>query len=113
MQPLAKDVPDGLLLNNHASFTDPNLVYQDMQALPVPSPNQFAILCTQFGCFVTFKRDADRIRHEAAVHNINQALHLCQVPGCPKGQGKGYSRADKLTEHMWKKHGDLGFVKRT
>jgi hypothetical protein len=85
MQPLANDVPDGLVLNNHAYFTDPNLAYQGMQALSVPAPNQFAIPCTQFGCFVTFKRDTDRIRHKATVHGINQALHLCQVPGCPKG----------------------------
>ncbi|PMD27002.1 hypothetical protein NA56DRAFT_725824 [Hyaloscypha hepaticicola] len=73
-----------------------------------------AIMCTQPPCSVTFKRDADRIRHERAVHKVNQQiLHLCAVPGCPKGQGAGYSRADKLTEHMWKKHGNLGFVKRT
>lgn len=71
------------------------------------------ILCHQFGCFATFKRDPDRIRHEAAVHGINKATYLCHVVGCNKSQGVGYTRKDKLTEHLWKKHGNLGFVKRT
>jgi len=62
---------------------------------------------------VTFKRDSDRIRHEAAIHGINQGLYLCPVNGCSKSQGIGYTRKDKLTEHLWKKHGNLGFVKRT
>ena len=99
-------------LNCGTSFGYPNQAYQGMHALPVLGPNQVTIPCTQQGCLVTFKRDKDRIRHEAAVHGINQVLHLCQVPGCPKGQGRSYSRADKLTEHMWKKHGNLGYVKR-
>jgi hypothetical protein len=71
------------------------------------------VMCALFPCPVTFERDTDRIRHEATVHKINQGmLHLCAVPGYPKGRGNGYSCADKLTEHMWKKHGNLGFVKR-
>ena len=87
--------------------------FQVMQTTAAPIQQRVSILCTQFGCFVTFKRDTDRLRHEAAVHGINQRLHLCPVLGCPKSQGKAYSRVDKLTEHMWKKHGNLGFVKRT
>ncbi|KAE9377461.1 hypothetical protein N431DRAFT_461067 [Stipitochalara longipes BDJ] len=72
-----------------------------------------AIFCTQFPCPVTFKRDADRIRHEAAVHGINRSVYLCHVVGCNKSQGVGYTRKDKLTEHLWRKHANLGFVKRT
>ncbi|KAH6702973.1 hypothetical protein BKA61DRAFT_661338 [Leptodontidium sp. MPI-SDFR-AT-0119] len=82
--------------------------------LPLLAGNSLPISCTQFRCFVTFKRDADRIRrHEAAIHGINQALYLCSVLGCGKDQGRGYTRKDKLTEHLWKKHGNLGYVKRT
>jgi hypothetical protein len=84
------------------NLNPPSLLGSD---IPIP--------CNQFGCFVTFRRDPDRVRHEAAVHGINQALHLCPVFGCNKSQGRGYTRKDKLTEHMWKKHGNLGYVKRT
>lgn len=72
-----------------------------------------AIPCMQYGCTVTFKRVTDLVRHEAAVHGINKGVHLCHVAGCNKSQGVGYTRKDKLTEHLWKKHANLGFVKRT
>jgi hypothetical protein len=72
------------------------------------------IPCRILGCSVAFNRDGDRIRHEASVHGLNQVfqLYLCPIAECPKSWGAGYTRKDKLTEHMWKKHGDLGFVKR-
>jgi hypothetical protein len=47
----------------------------------------------------------------AAAH-VNFIRHFCHVQGCPKSNGAGYKRKDKLTEHLWKKHADLGFVKR-
>ncbi len=73
------------------------------------------IHCTALGCSATFKREPDCLRHEAAVHGINQLLqlYLCPVIGCSKSQGIGYTCKDKLTEHLWKKHGNLGYVKRT
>ena len=83
---------------------------QTMQpALPI---TQQSLQCMQPNCDAVFTRDADRIRHERARHGANHGLHLCPIPGCPKAQGRGYSRADKVTEHLWKKHGNLGFVKR-
>jgi hypothetical protein len=83
-------------------------------AAPDAVLNQTRVPCSILGCPVAFNRDSDRIRHEAAVHGFNQALqlHLCPILNCPKSQGAGYTRKDKLTEHMWKKHGDLGYVKR-
>ncbi|KAF4635575.1 hypothetical protein G7Y89_g2525 [Cudoniella acicularis] len=77
---------------------------------PAAVPQQ-PILCHQPNCFITFVRDSDRVRHEAAVHGVNQALHLCPIIGCPKNQGRPYSRADKLKEHMYNKHAALGYRK--
>jgi hypothetical protein len=86
-----------------------------MQApLAIAAQAPVLIQCTALGCSATFKREPDRLRHEAAVHGINQLLqlYLCPVIGCSKSQGSGYTRKDKLTEHLWKKHGNLGYVKR-
>jgi hypothetical protein len=38
---------------------------------------------------------------------MTQKLQSC-TEGCIKNQGAGYSRQDKLTENLWKKHGNLG-----
>ncbi|KAE9366653.1 hypothetical protein N431DRAFT_562023 [Stipitochalara longipes BDJ] len=62
-------------------------------------------------CMVSFKRSSDRIRHERTIHAATYGVNLCPVIGCPRSQGAGYSRADKVTEHLWKKHGNLGYVK--
>jgi hypothetical protein len=67
--------------------------------------------CTYPSCTKTFKRDYERIRHEASLHRTNRRQHLCHILGCSKSQGKGYSRPDKVTEHLWKKHADLGYTK--
>ncbi|PMD41694.1 hypothetical protein L207DRAFT_528299 [Hyaloscypha variabilis F] len=101
----------------HGSLVLPNSTLPTVSASPMqdalPSTDQYpSIQCTQPTCTATFKREADRIRHHAAVHGTNHGLHLCSIPGCVKAQGRGYSRADKVTEHLWKKHGDLGYVKR-
>jgi hypothetical protein len=93
--------------NNPAPDFIGNLNPQSLLDSDIPIPFH------QFGCFATFKRDPDRVRHEAAVHGINKATYLCHIVGCNKSQGGGYTRKDKLTEHLWKKHGNLGYVKRT
>ncbi|KAH6714961.1 hypothetical protein BKA61DRAFT_721523 [Leptodontidium sp. MPI-SDFR-AT-0119] len=67
--------------------------------------------CNFLGCVRTFKRPSDRKRHEDSVHLNVPGTYLCHVPGCPKSQGKGYKRADKVTEHLWKKHANLGYIK--
>ncbi|KAH8749808.1 hypothetical protein BGZ57DRAFT_1010450 [Hyaloscypha finlandica] len=76
---------------------------------PLP-PQRFP--CTLLGCTKSFKRHSDRIRHQNTVHMARQGLHLCPVAGCPKSHGAGFKRSDKLTEHLWKKHGDRGYTKR-
>jgi hypothetical protein len=68
--------------------------------------------CAQPGCTKSFKRDYERTRHQNSVHTARQGLHLCPVPGCHKSYGAGFSRADKVAEHLWKKHANLGYTKR-
>ncbi len=63
-------------------------------------------------CIRSFKRYGDRVRHERSVHRAKDGLFVCPISGCPNSQGAGYSRLDKVREHLWKQHGDLGYAKR-
>jgi hypothetical protein len=108
-------VNGGYSSGSHTPFEGWSPVSQSMQVPPaIATQAPVPIQCTALGCSATFKREPDRLRHEAAVHGINQLLqlYLCPVNGCSKSQGSGYTRKDKLTEHLWKKHGNLGYVKR-
>ena len=96
---------------NFGLFAHANAIQQSPPTLPQPAPTH-SVLCTQPGCTRTFTRDSDRIRHNNTVHGAIQAVHLCPIAGCPKSQGVGYSRADKVIEHKWKKHANLGYTKR-
>jgi hypothetical protein len=62
-------------------------------------------------CIKSFKRDSDRFRHERSIHSSTYGRFVCPITGCPSSQGAGYCRADKVKEHLWKKHRDLGYVK--
>jgi hypothetical protein len=98
---------------------DMNVQYASQEAIThqqmalIPPPNLTAgYACTYPNCFRVFRRDADRLRHATTAHNANNVgVHLCPVVGCVKSQGAGYSRADKVKEHLWKKHANLGYVK--
>ena len=79
-----------------------------MSDLLVPAPPNDRFAC--IACKKTYKRDPDRIRHENSIHF--KRAYLCPVAGCAKARGKGYSRPDKVREHLWKCHGNLGHVKR-
>ena len=84
----------------------PNLVPQ----LPARA-STFA--CAHGNCNQAFGRKSDLARHRKSVHGVNHIKFFCHIPGCSKGRGhgEGYSRDDKLTEHLWKKHGNLGYTK--
>ncbi|PQE27867.1 C2H2 transcription factor protein [Rutstroemia sp. NJR-2017a BBW] len=70
------------------------------------------VQCTHLGCTKTFTRDNDRLRHEGSAHRNNHGQYLCPIVGCRKSRGQGYSRPDKVTEHLWKMHADLGYTKK-
>jgi hypothetical protein len=65
-------------------------------------------LCTKEGCTSSFTRKADRDRHLDTQHGNVRHFH-CHILGCNRGVGnwKGYSRIDKLQEHMRKKHASV------
>jgi hypothetical protein len=70
-------------------------------------PPQRRFPCTQ-ACVETFTCDADRVRHERSTHFAQHGAHRCPIAGCPKSYGAGYSRPDKVKEHLRKKHGAQG-----
>ncbi|KUJ10071.1 uncharacterized protein LY89DRAFT_268878 [Mollisia scopiformis] len=95
----------------------PTVVHTGPTALPPttiaasgPAPTIHLHRCSFGTCTKRFKRPTDLARHQYTVH-LNMTGRLCPIAGCPKSQGRGYSRADKVTEHLWKKHGDLGYRK--
>lgn len=58
-------------------------------------------------CHKRSTRATDLNRHPRIVHRSPlQATHLCPIAGCPKASGPGYSRKDKVTEHLRLKHKD-------
>ncbi|PQE09101.1 Zinc finger C2H2 protein [Rutstroemia sp. NJR-2017a BVV2] len=68
-----------------------------------PAPGQ-RVTCTV--CLGTFSRASDLTRHMNSFHPVGpRVLHFCPVLGCPKSSGRGYSRQDKVTEHLRKVHG--------
>lgn len=79
---------------NTATVTPPSILGYDPLhnhvSASVPAIVTDLFDCTQPGCQASFRRDSDRIRHEASKHGINGSLHFCQIPGCPKSQGVGY-----------------------
>ena len=106
------DQQPGLMQNTNDSFLARQI--PDTANVPLQPQQKARVACRMLGCVQTFRRDPDRNRHELAYHGINQTfnLHVCPVAGCPKSQGRGYTRKDKLTEHLWRKHGNLGYAKR-
>lgn len=80
---------------------------------PVPPINTLAnFACSYLPCTKSFKRDYERIRHERSVHLHTAGLYLCPIVGCGKSTGRGWKRGDKVTEHLWKAHANLGYVRR-
>jgi hypothetical protein len=88
-----------------------SLINIGMNNLIQPSATARAF-CIHLGCSASFTRDSDRIRHNTSVHGV-KGRHFCPIAGCAKSQGMGigYCRSDKVKEHLWKKHANLGHVK--
>ncbi|CZT07828.1 uncharacterized protein RCO7_14939 [Rhynchosporium graminicola] len=116
------DVMNNSLTNfdvNGQAILSPFLPFIDspFNSLPVPAISFPAVSSTRHnpcnfpGCYKIFKRASCHTRHENSVNISLPGLHLCPVPGCTKSLGEGYKRADKVTEHLWKKHANLGHTK--
>lgn len=123
-------------MNNLAPFSVASMDHgmPDFMSLPKPTPDSISMLappivaqvagapallgtthtipCRFPGCLLLFKGNHERNRHEDNVHLHIAGSHVCLVSRCKKNTDGGYKRADKLTEHMWKAHGDLGYAKR-
>ncbi|KAI1121792.1 hypothetical protein F5Y10DRAFT_288041 [Nemania abortiva] len=56
-------------------------------------------------CGKLFVRNQDLNRHVRSIHCGER--HDCPVAACPNNRGEGYSRPDKLKQHMDKKHRSL------
>jgi hypothetical protein len=61
--------------------------------------------CPWAYCTSSFRRAADRNRHFVTKHG-RPVKYFCPVSGCRRGRGlwRGYSREDKVTEHIKKVH---------
>jgi hypothetical protein len=108
--------PDGSNMWDSSGLANAATPYNGQASNQTYAPNAVpqwpaVILCNYPTCGQTFKRDADRSRHEQSVHFKTPGLHLCPIAGCPKSYGKGYCPPDKVTEHLWRKHANLGFTK--
>jgi hypothetical protein len=104
--------PNGFMVDNF-NVEEASASISMPVAAPIPQgPATQTIPCTLPWCTMAFKRKHERDRHAASVHGINHRVYLCHVNGCPKNRGTPFSRQDKLTEHMWKKHANLGYTKR-
>jgi hypothetical protein len=68
--------------------------------------------CSQPGCSKTFSRKDCLTRHEnGRAHSLVWGLHMCPIAGCRMNRGEGFSRRDKVKEHLYKQHADLGYTK--
>lgn len=99
---------------NTIQVTSSSLSLPGPAAHPPPHAHQTArdrpFRCNVAGCNKRFKRQFELTRH-ANTHRGATGIHLCPIFGCSKSYGSGYSRPDKVTEHLWKKHANLGYTK--
>ena len=59
--------------------------------------------CDAPDCKAAFKSMADLKRH-SAMHCINPVMHSCEKPGCDRVGDNGFTRKDKLRDHLRQKH---------
>ena len=83
-------------------YTIPDHLSIQPPTVLVKTPIDTRVSCSWADCLSTFTRDSDLKRHVQSVHLLSS--YLCPVAICPKSRGLGYSRPDKLKEHMRKKH---------
>jgi hypothetical protein len=100
------------VLDNNAAHEGSGSTDERASPQPTVDSNRLNAFIVCSKCEKRFTRKGDLRRHEASTHGLAPAIYNCPIPRCPKSTGPGYSRLDKLREHLWKKHGDLGYTKR-
>jgi hypothetical protein len=109
--PSMESIPTGYLQHQH-SVAISSMQAPVNQASTVQGPRRAVGPSSCNRCNRTFTKPSDLERHIVSVHQAVQGRFLCPIGGCIKSQGVGYTRQDKVTEHLWKKHGNLGYAKR-
>jgi hypothetical protein len=89
-------------ITNASSITSPTKPSPTTVPESSPSPRHH---CPWASCKSSFGRAADRNRHFVTKHG-RPVKYFCPMPGCRRGRGlwKGYSREDKVKEHVKKVH---------
>jgi hypothetical protein len=109
--PSMESIPTGYLQHQH-SVAISSMQAPVNQASTAQGPRRAVGPSSCNRCNRTFTKPSDLERHIVSIHQAVQGRFLCPIGGCVKSQGVGHTRQDKVTEHLWKKHGNLGYAKR-
>ncbi|KAK0251729.1 hypothetical protein LTS09_013189 [Friedmanniomyces endolithicus] len=77
----------------------------DYSPEPIPRPQYYVCLYAQCATTGHFARHADLQRHVQVVHNPESLQRVaCEFPGCHRRGQYGFSRKDKMVDHMREVH---------
>lgn len=97
-------LPTPSVAASEVGSTDSYPPCQDPPSRPIPGypkkPRKPRSKCAR--CNTSLSRSSDLNRHMNTIHR--HCRPQCSVPGCTNNQGRGFSRPDKLAEHMRTQH---------
>jgi len=79
------------------------------KSVPV-SPLRYAYTCSP--CAKSYTSHRDICRHYSEFHGLGKQYY-CPVAGCLRSSVHGFIRPDNLKDHLWKRHGNLGYSKQS
>ena len=89
-------------------FTTRYDYYFDVLSLQNHVSNHFkeqgAYTCREDHCSVKFKSWSDLTRHTTNRHCLNPTKYPCEVPWCKRSGDNGFTRKDKLRDHVRNTH---------